>query len=330
MFIDEEYYLDEETRFYKEQEEKYYRLQRQEAQKHYKKKHSFEEVMYEFEGALLYRCISPYDDYLQPFPTHKRNSDLIELINEMRKKFPKEKRFSYQFLKDNWKDDLSYYDRDDWYHKKLNGEWNTGKGTQLMESFIDTVLLEYLEKTKKYKNKAKPTFTLEAPKTPIIEPKKEEPVIEEKIVNGKGRPKGSKNKKQEEMKPPTHKIDEKSIVAALQDIIWYAEGLKANEIFKYIEADESITKKIYGKLHENAGKLWDKRVCGTLHNGAKIERYYPLTPRKGYFYNGEIHTLSSLATLTGIAKQTLSYRISKGVNHIDAINKEINENMRRK
>lgn len=328
--FDQDYYLDEETRFYKEQEELYYRQQRQEAKR--KKVHTFEESLFIFEDALFQRCITSYSDYDQPYTTHKRNQDLIELVNEMRKKHPKEKRFSYQYLKEIWNESFSYYNKSDWYHHKDNGDWVTGKGTQLMEKFIEEKLLPYIEKTKKYKDRAKPTFVIETPKTPTIEPKKEEPV-EEPVAEepkGKGRPKGSKNKKENPMKPPTHNVVETTIIPALQDIIWYQDGMKANEIMNYINADDSIKKKIYAKLHENNGKLWEKRIVGKLHNGANIERYYPLTPRKGYFYNGEILSLSKLAETSGMAKQTLSYRISKGQNHIDAINNEIKENMRRK
>lgn len=332
MFIDEDYYLDEETRFYKEQEELYYRNQRQEAQKQYKKKHTFDEALFVFEDALLFRCISSYSDYDQPFTTHKRNKDLIDLINAMRKKFPREKRFSYQYLKEIWNDSIAYYSKSDWYHCKQNGQWHTGKGTQSMEKFIDETLLEYTEKVNKYKDKPKPTFIIETPKTPVIEPKKEEPVAQVIVEQpkGKGRPKGSKNKTENLMKPPTHNVEDETIVAALQDIIWYQDGMKANEIMNYIVADEKLKKKIYAKLHENAGKLWEKRTVGQLYNGAKIERFYPLTTRKGYFYNGETLTLNKLAEKVGMAKQTLSYRISKGINHIDAINNEIKENMRRK
>lgn len=331
MFYDDDYntsYIDEETLFLKKQEEEYYRLQHQEAKKHYRKKHTFDEALYVFEGALLMRVVATYDDHLQPFPVYRRDNFLIETINQMRKKFPKEKRFSYQFLKGIFDNDISYYNEDDWYHCKRNSKWVSGPGTKHMEKFLVEVLLPYVNKARKYADKAKPTFILETPKTPIIEPKKEEPVVDEH--KGKGRPKGSKNKKQDEMKPPTHNVVEASIVAALQDIIWYQEGLKANEIMNYINADESIKKKIYAKLHENNGKLWEKRVVGKLYNGNNIERYYPLTTRKGYFYNGEIMSLSKLAETSGMAKQTLSYRISKGLNHIDAINNEIKENMRRK
>lgn len=330
--FDQDYYLDEDTRFYKEQEELYYRQQRQEAKR--KKVHTFEESLFIFEDALFQRCITSYSDYDQPYTTHKRNQDLIELVNEMRKKHPKEKRFSYQYLQEWWNSFLRFreYNKSDWFHHKDNGQWVTGPGTIYMEEFIDKTLLPYIEKTKKYKDRAKSTFTIEAPKTMVIEPKKEEPiteiVIEEPKV--KGRPKGSKNKKETPMKPPTHNVTDTTIIAALQDIIWYQSGMKANEIMNYINADDSITKKIYGKLHEYNGKLWEKRIVGKLFNGKNIERFYPLTPRKGYFYNGEILSLSKLALTTGMAKQTLSYRISKGQNHIDAIETEINNNMKRK
>lgn len=327
MFYDEDYYSDQQARFYKEQEQDFYRQQTKTIKK---KINTFEEGLYIFEDALFQRCITSYDDYDQPYTTYKRNKDLIELVNEMRKKHPKEKRFSYIYLKQWWDTFLRFreYNKSDWYHHKENGQWITGPGTKYIEEFIEKILLEYVDKQNKYKNRSKPTFVIETPKTPTIEPKKQEPVEQE--PKGKGRPKGSKNKKETPMKPPTHNVVETTIVPALQDIIWYQEGMKANEIMNYINADESIKKKIYAKLHENNGKLWEKRIVGKLHNGANIERYYPLTTRKGYFYNGEILSLSKLAVASGMAKQTLSYRISKGQNHIDAINNEINENMRRK
>jgi hypothetical protein len=288
------------------------------------KKKTKDQVFFLFEDAIIYRINYKFSDYCREGIYYKYIDGVKEAFEWLKKQNPYSFRYSYKWLMKHWDDKFHYF--------TSGRDWANDDETRwFIEKFIDEELLPNAQKY--YANKvvkAKPTFIIEAPKTPIIEPKKEEPVIEEKISNGKGRPKGSKNKKQEEMKPPTHKINEKTIVAALQDIIWYQEGLKANEIFKYVEADESITKKIYAKLHENAGKLWEKRQCGITPSGAKIERYYPLTPRKGYFFNGEILTLSVLARTAGMAKQTLSYRISKGQNHIDAINNEINDNMRRK
>ena len=318
----------DEQEYYAQQEREWYRLQREEAKKHYRKKNTFDEALYLFEEACILRCITTYDDHLQPFKVYRHNYTLIEVIKSMRKKFPKEKRFSYTYLKSIWQDSMSYNTQSDWYHCREDRQWITGVNTPLMEKFFETVLLPYSEKVNKYENRAKPTFVLEAPKTPIIEPKKQETIVEPS--KGKGRPKGSKNKKEILMKPPTHNVVETTIIQALQDIIWYQDGMKANEIMNYINADESIKKKIYAKLHEQNGKLWEKRVVGKLHNGANIERYYSITTRKGYFYEGEILSLIKLAEKVGMAKQTLSYRINKGINHIDAINNEINENMRRK
>lgn len=325
MFYGDDYY--DEADFYKEQERQWY--QNQYATK--KKKHTFDEALMEFEKALLMRVVATYDDHCQPFPVYRRDSFLVETINGMRKKFPKDKRFSYQFLEEHWTDEMTYWTDEDWYHCKRGKDWCTGKGTNLMELFITKTLIPYVNKARLYQSKSKATFVLETPKTPIIEPKKEEPVVVAKAESkGKGRPKGSKNKTENLMKPPTHNVNEETIVAALQDIIWYQDGLKANEIIQYINADEKLTKKIYGKLHENAGKLWEKRIVGQLYNGKKVERYYPLTTRKGYYYEGEMYTLNKLAEKVGMAKQTLSYRINKGMNHVDAINVEIKEQMRRK
>jgi hypothetical protein len=293
------------------------------------KKKTKDQVFFLFEDAIIYRINYKFSDYCRDGTYYKYMDGVQDAFQWLKKQNPYSFRYSYKWLMKHWDDKFYYF--------TSGRDWaNEDETRWFIEKFIDEQLLPNAQKYYANKTvKAKPTFTLEAPKTPIIEPKKQEveivkPVINEKIINGKGRPKGSKNKKQEEMKPPVHKVDDKTIVPALQDIIWYADGLKANEIMQYIEADESIIKLIYGKLHENAGKLWEKRVCGITPSGAKIERFYPLTPRKGYFFNGEILTLSVLARITGMAKQTLSYRISKGLNHIDAIKNQINENMKRK
>jgi len=69
---------------------------------------------------------------------------------------------------------------DDKFHYFTSGrDWaNQDETRWFIEKFIDEELLPNAQKY--YANKAvkaKPTFIIEAPKTPIIEPKKEEPVV---------------------------------------------------------------------------------------------------------------------------------------------------------
>lgn len=149
-------------------------------------------------------------------------------------------------------------------------------------------------------------------------------VIEKRKV---GRPKGSKNIVK--MNIPQHEIIDSQIISAVQDIIWYKPGMLAIEIVSQLKYDNSIEKLIYAKLHEYANVHWKKYVV-KLPKSKSIERYYPIKDRSGYYYNGELLSLGEISKITGKSKQILSYRIKKGMNHIEAINTQIKENMIRK
>jgi hypothetical protein len=149
-------------------------------------------------------------------------------------------------------------------------------------------------------------------------------VVEKRKV---GRPKGSKNIIK--MNIPQHEIIDSQIISAVQDIIWYKPGMLAIEIVSQLKYDNSIEKLIYAKLHEHANVHWKKYVV-KLPKSKSIERYYPIKDRSGYYYNGELLSLGEISKITGKSKQILSYRIKKGMNHIEAINTQIKENMIRK
>lgn len=149
-----------------------------------------------------------------------------------------------------------------------------------------------------------------------------------KIKSSKpGRPKGAKNKiRYDEL--PKYEVNKDNLLNALKDLIWYKPGLKAKELMTYLSFDESIKKYIFWQLHQNSALLWKK--TSTKYKDSVVERFMPIEKRNGYYFNGEIVTLTELAKLTGKSKQILSYRMKKGMNHFQAINEEINANMARK
>lgn len=149
-----------------------------------------------------------------------------------------------------------------------------------------------------------------------------------KIQSSKpGRPKGAKNKiRYDEL--PKYEVNKDNLLNALKDLIWYKPGLKAKELLTYLSFDESIKKYIFWQLHQNSSLLWKK--TSIKYKNSVVERFMPIEKRNGYYFNGEIVTLTELAKLTGKSKQILSYRMKKGMNHFQAINDEINANMARK
>lgn len=154
--------------------------------------------------------------------------------------------------------------------------------------------------------------------------------IEQQVVTEAkkaGRPKGSKNKPKEVMITlPIHQVNDQNFIDAIKDLLWYRSGMMANEIIKYLEHDESITKLIYAKLHEYDKKHWvEKKISGKY--GRPIYKWYAIGERKGYFYNGKLYSLTKLAEEVGMNKVTLWKRIKSGMNHIEAINNPIKENM---
>ena len=149
-------------------------------------------------------------------------------------------------------------------------------------------------------------------------------VLEKRKV---GRPLGSKNKPS--LNIPIHTVNLDNLISAVQDIIWYKQGLKAIEILSYLNYDKSIERVIYGKLAQFNKTHW-VITKQKLNNYKTLERYYSIKDRSGYFYNGQLMSLGEISKITGKSKQILSYRIKKGMNHIEAINTEIKENMIRK
>jgi len=157
----------------------------------------------------------------------------------------------------------------------------------------------------------------------IISPENQEISNKRKV----GRPKGSKNIIKVNI--PRHKIIDSQIIPAIQDLIWYRSGMLAKEIINQLDLDESIVKLAFGKLHEYSGTHWIKQKK-KLPNGGICERYYPIKDRSGYFYDGKLMSLGEISKITGKSKQILSYRIKKGLNHIEAINNQINDKMIRR
>ena len=157
---------------------------------------------------------------------------------------------------------------------------------------------------------------------------KVEPVIVEEIKpRGKGRPKGSKNKPKEiKTNIPIHTVNDQNFIDAIKDILWYSNGLMAKQIIDHLEHDESITKFLYAKLHEYKNTHWvEKRITGRY--GKPIFKWYPIGERKGFFYAGKLRSITNMAEHIGMNKVTLWKRIKSGMNHIEAINKPIDDKM---
>jgi hypothetical protein len=144
----------------------------------------------------------------------------------------------------------------------------------------------------------------------------------------KGRPKGSSNKKEVPFELPKYQVTEENFVHCLTDLMWYKQGLKAKELFTYLEYDQTLEKKLYWLLHKHTGLCWKKTQ--KAYKNFNVERFYAIGERTGYYYEGKILSLSELAKITGKSKQILSYRIKKGMSHFQAISEEINTNMVRK
>jgi hypothetical protein len=149
-----------------------------------------------------------------------------------------------------------------------------------------------------------------------------------KIKHSKpGRPKSSKNKKNDFTDLPKYTVTKDNFLDAVRDIVWYKEGLKANEILEFLIFDESFKKFIYHQLYNNRHLF---KIVQSFHKNIEVKRIYSANKRTGYFYDGRLVSLCELAKITGKSKQILSYRMKKGMNHFQAINEEINANMARK
>ena len=193
MYMDEDYYETLGRIFSKDDEYSSYGNHQS------TKKKSETEVYHMFEVAIRHRLSYKFSDYCREGKYYKYIDGIDKAYEWMVQQFPYKHRYSYRWMMKHWKDSFAYI--------KSSSDWALqDQHRWFIEKFIDEELVPNAEKY--YANKAKAEFVLDKfiKKPTNNEPIKEEPVIvqaiiEEKVSNGKGRPKGSKNKKQEEMKP---------------------------------------------------------------------------------------------------------------------------------
>jgi hypothetical protein len=164
------------------------------------------------------------------------------------------------------------------------------------------------------------------PTKPIIKTEIKKEVIEE-AKRGKGRPKGSKNKPKDIIvNIPTHSVYDQNFLEAVKDILWYRPGITAKTIVDHLDCDESIIALIYGKISQYTNVYWRESKIRNRY-GKVITLYYPIGERKGYYYEGKLRSITNMAECISMNKVTLWKRIKSGMNHIEAINKPIDDKM---
>ena len=206
-------------------------------------------------------------------------------------------------------------------------EKNQNEIQSILRSNNDMAMKKFL-----FNNFIKPTYFPEDFNAPVISSKPVSNIqikneIIEEVKRGKGRPKGSKNKPKEiKLSIPVHPVNDQDYIDAIKDILWYKNGLMAKQIIDHLEHDESITKLLYAKLHEYKNIHWTERRISNRY-GKPIYLWYPIGERKGYFYQGKLRSITNIAECISMNKVTLWKRIKSGMNHIEAINKPIDDKM---
>lgn len=207
-------------------------------------------------------------------------------------------------------------------------ESNQNEIQNIIHSNNDMAMKKFL-----FNNFIRPTYFPEVNQTPVVYNTKplvktefkKEVIVEEN--RGKGRPKGSKNKPKEiKLSIPVHPVNDQNYIDAIKDILWYKNGLMAKQIIDQLEHDESITKLLYAKLHEYKNIHWTERRINNRY-GKPIYLWYPIGERKGYYFDGKLRSITNIAECICMNKVTLWKRIKSGMNHIEAINKPIDDKM---
>lgn len=142
-----------------------------------------------------------------------------------------------------------------------------------------------------------------------------------------GRPKGSKNKEKIIIYSlPIYSVNDKNFYYAILDLLWYRNGLTAKQIVDQLECSEFLKSYIYAFINSNVNVYWTKKK---INNYSKsFEVFFPIKERTGYFYDGDLLSLTKISSILNINKVTLWKRIKSGMNHLEAIEKPIDQTKR--
>jgi DNA-binding transcriptional regulator YhcF (GntR family) len=138
--------------------------------------------------------------------------------------------------------------------------------------------------------------------------------------NKKGRPRGSKNKKNIKRTAAVYLIgdDYSNFEPAVLDLLWSQNGLIASEIIKRLTIPAGTIKRAYYEL-DRIGAI-EKRKSGSTKEGRPIYRYYAKTARRGWFYESSLCSVRELAKIARLSISTMHDRLKKYQNAFDAIN----------